>query len=183
MKRNIRQNIQIAASVEDINKRVPALKETEVVKFAYHVMASDFRKKVIGAEIWDELLKRDYQDGKKKIDFPESRGCTFEDDDWDCVVVGKNDPDNTWAYLKRDGVSRAPLALITKLVLYYTRGKLIEEDNRRATANVPAISAARRDTTMEKRMALLMKIMNLMQQFDEKTVDKLARIEMIVDEK
>jgi hypothetical protein len=177
MKKNIRQNIQIAASIEDINKRVPALKETEIPKYAFHVMADDFRKGLIGGDIWDELVKRDYNDKKRKIDFPESRGCTIEDEDFDCVVVGKNDPDNTWAYMKRDGVSRAPLAHVTKLVLYYVRGKLIDEDNR------PAISAARRDTTVEDRLELLSQIMSIMKCYDEKSIEKISKIRAIVEEK
>ncbi len=176
MKKNIRQNIQIAASTEDINKKVPALKETEIPKYAFHVMADDFRKGIIDGNIWDELVKRDYDDEKREIDFPESRGCTIEDDDFDCVVEGKNDPDNNWAYMKRDGVSRAPLAHVTKLVLYYVRGKLIEEDRR------PAISSARRDTTVEDRMELLSKIMNIMQRYDDRSRDTIAKIKAIVDE-
>jgi hypothetical protein len=177
MKKNIRQNIQIAESISFINKKLPALKNTEVVKYSYHLMADDFRKGIIDISIWDQLVRLDFGDKNtdETIEFAESRGCTIEDEDFDCVVVGKNDPDNTWAYLKREGVSRAPLSHVTKLVLYYVRKKLVDEDKR------PAISAARRDTTVEKRFELLSQIMQLMMKYDDKTEQKLAEIRRIVE--
>jgi hypothetical protein len=178
MKKNIRQNIQIASSIEDINKKAPALKETEIPKYAFHVMADDFRKGIISGDVWDEIVKRDYGDKKRNIDFSEVRSCTIEDEDFDCVVVGKNDPSNNWAYMKREGVSRAPLGHVTKLVLYYVRGKLLEEDS-----NQLAISGVGRNPTfLDERFELLSKIIKIMEQKDKKSDEKLERIREIVEE-
>ncbi len=178
MKKNIRQNIQIVNSIGYINSKLPALKYTEVVKYSYHVMAEDFRKGIIDLGIWESLVRLDFgdKDAAENVEFPESRGCTISDDDFECVVVGKKDPNNTWAYMKQEGVQRAPLSHVTKLVLYYVRNKLMEEDNR------PAISSARRDTTVEDRMELLSRIMDIMKRYDDKSIEKLARIKAIVDE-
>jgi hypothetical protein len=62
------------------------------------------------------------------------------------------------------------------LILFYTRKKLEDEDKK------PAISAARRDTTVENRLELLNKIVNMMMNYDARTTEKLRRIEEIVKE-
>ncbi len=173
-KKTIRNTLQIELCIKAVAGRLPGIKESEIVNYCYHVMAQDFREKIITGKIWDEIPKYRFDD--EEIPFPETRAILIEEEDFDTVVVGKNDKSNNWAYLKRDAVSRAPFAHVTKLVLMYTRKKLEDEDRR------PAISSARRDTTVEDRFTLLSKIMNIMQKYDEKSIDKLKRIEKIVEE-
>lgn len=173
-KKTIRNTLQIEVCIKAISKRLPGIKESEVPNYCYHVMAQDFREGIITSRIWDEIPK--YQFADEEIDFPETRAILTEEADFETVVVGKNDESNNWAYLKRDGVSRAPYAHVTKLVLMYVRQKLEDEDKK------PAISAARRDTTLDERLELLQQIMKLMMNYDDKTAAKLAKIRRIVEE-
>ena len=132
IKRTIRQGKEIYQSIISINKTLPALKESEIVGYSYHLMRQDFDNNIIDITIWDKLLKYNFNDSSKKTAMPaDTRGITIDSDDFDVVVNGKrngkDDPKNTWAYLKQDGVSRASMQFITKLVLYYVRGKLQNE--------------------------------------------------------
>ena len=174
-KKTIRNTLQIEVCIKAIGKKLPGIKESEIPGYCYHVMAQDFRDNVINGRIWDEIPKIHFED--EVIPFPETRAVQIEEDDFDTIIVGKNDESNNYAYLKRDGVSRAPFAHTTKMVLTYVRKKLEDEDNK------PAISAARRvDTTVDQRLELLNKIMKLMINYDSTAAAKLAAITKIVEE-
>lgn len=144
IKKTMRQTKEIAASNKAISEDVRALKETEIPGYCYNVMAQDFKNGVIDISIWPKMLKQDFGDKKVDIEFSETRGITIDSDDFDVVVNGKkngkNDPDNTWAYLKQDGVSRAPLAHVTKLVMYYVRLKLMHEKEQEVKTEVNTVN-------------------------------------------
>ena len=74
----------------------------------------------------------DFGDENANLEFPETRGIMIDSDDFDIIVTGKkrgqNDQENTWAYLRPGGAKRAPLAHVTKLVVYYERSKLIQKE-------------------------------------------------------
>lgn len=173
-KKTIRNTLQIEACIKAIGKKVPGIKESEIVNYSYRVMAQDFRGGLITGRIWDEIPKYQFKDDE--IPFPETRAIMYEDEDYDTVVLGRKDPENTYAYMKRDGISRASFAYVTKFVLMYVRKKLEEEDKQ------PAISSARRDTTVEDRLDLLHSIMTIMKNYDERSIEKLKRIKAIVEE-
>lgn len=115
MKKTIRNNADIASCVNAIGKMLPALKETEVIPYCYHIIAQDIVNCVISPEIWDSLPKLSFK--IENITFSETRGVTLNDEDYTTVAN---------FYLSRPNVKRAPLAYMTKLVLLYTRNKLEE---------------------------------------------------------
>lgn len=106
---------------------VPGLKETEVIGYAYKMMAQDISNNVVEVSVWDDMLKLDFGDKEKKLEFSETRGCYVADADFE-IVINKNKKYPA-AYLNRENVNRAPLAYVTKLVLYYVRLKLQKEKN------------------------------------------------------
>ena len=166
--------MQIECSIRAISARLPGLKETEVVSYACRVMRKDFKDGIITSRIWDEIPKYKFND--EKISFPETRLIQYDEAAYDSIVIGRDDDENSWAYLKKDGVLRARFVNMITLILFYTRKKLEDEDKK------PAISAARRDTTVENRLELLNKIVNMMMNYDARTTEKLRRIEEIVKE-
>ena len=140
VKRTVRQSQEMAACIKAISEELPALKESEIVPYCYHLMAQDFLNGTIDASIWPKMLKQNFED--KQVAYSETRGITVELEDFNVVVTGKkdgkNDGDNTWAYMAQPGVARAPLALVTKLVLYYVRLKLVGEKEAEAKPKVQA---------------------------------------------
>lgn len=135
MNKTIRNSFEIAASIRAINDMIPGLKETEVVPYAYKIMARDISNKEVDATVWDDMLKVRFEDGE--IEFSETRGISIDDADFK-IVIEKND-DYPAAYLNREGVTRAPLAYVTKLVLFYVRLKLAKE-NVEKTENATAVN-------------------------------------------
>lgn len=124
---SIRQNEEIAANILAISRNLPAIKETEVVKTAYAVMANDCRKGLVNSTTWKNLLKTKYKD-KKIINYSKTRGISYEKHDFDTIVFGDNER-SEFAYLKQGFTSRVSVAFITKLVTSYVRQK-IENENK-----------------------------------------------------
>lgn len=185
MNRTMRNSIEIVASNNAINEMVPALKDTEIISFSYRKMAQDFKNGVINGSIWDELLKLDFGDKKKELSFPETRGCSIDDDDYDTVVTGK-DKNNTWAYMKRGGVNRAPLAYVTKLVLYYIRKKLHDEqllaENKEAVEVGTKVKLGDLNAEEASRLIRLNKYLNLLLHTDPVSIEKIKQIDEILEE-
>ena len=123
MKRTMNNSVEIEASIQDINTLVPTLKSSEIIAFSYNDMAKDFLNGEIDISIWSQLLKLDFGDKKRNIEYKSTRAFYADDLDFSIVISGDSGSDNTWAYMKREGVRRAPLSFVTKLVLYYERKK------------------------------------------------------------
>lgn len=124
MKRTMNNSVEIEASIQDINALVPTLKSSEVIAFSYNDMAKDFLDGEIDLSIWNELMKLDFADKKKNIEYKSTRAFYADDQDFAIVFTGESGSENTWAYMRREGVRRAPLSFVTRLVLYFERRKL-----------------------------------------------------------
>ncbi len=132
MNKTIRNSFEIAASIRAVNEMLPGLKETEVVPYAYRMMAEDIVKGEVNASVWDDMLKISFDDNM--IEYPETRGISIDDSDFK-IVIEKN-PDYPAAYLNREGVTRVPLAYVTRLVLYYVRLKLTKENSEKTENDI-----------------------------------------------
>lgn len=126
MKRTMNNPPEVEASIQCIQNYVPTLKSSEVIGYSYKDMGIDFKSGIIDISIWDELMKLKYDD--EKVTGASTRGCYIDDEDYALVFTGASGEDNNWAYMKREGVKRAPLAFVTRLVLYYERMKLMKAE-------------------------------------------------------
>ena len=190
MNRTMNNPIEIEASIVDINSSLPALKKSEVIAYSYKEMANDFKNGKIDISIWEELLKQDFGDKENENDFKRSdtRSCPIDDEDYDVVVTGKSGIENTWAYLKRDGVKRAPLAFVTRLVLYYVRMKLHAQKEEVVPGAVEAMNI---DTEVvlgdlkadeASRLIRLNRYLNLLIHTDPESLEKIRKIDDILKE-
>lgn len=62
MNKTIRNSLEIVASIQDIHAMIPGLKETEVIGYAYKMMAQDISNNVVEVSVWDDMLKLDFGD-------------------------------------------------------------------------------------------------------------------------
>lgn len=187
MNKTIRNSIEIAASIKDINEMLPGLKESEIIGYAYNIMARDIANGDLrSTTIWDDLLKLDFGDKKKEIKFAETRGCSINDDDF-TIVINKDEA-NPAAYLNRKNVFRAPLAAVTKLVLYYVRKKLHEQEKskvneeRKMTVKDVDIVLGELKANETDRLVKLQKYLNLLICTDKKSLEKIKQIDEILKE-
>ena len=108
IKMTVRQTKEIACSYCAISKLLPALKETEIPAYCFSAIAQDFLNGRIGIEIWPELLRLDFGDKTKDLEYAQTKGITLDADTFDIVVTGRKDGkvdcENTWAYLKQEGI-------------------------------------------------------------------------------
>ncbi|MBD5490283.1 MAG: hypothetical protein HDR13_16110 [Lachnospiraceae bacterium] len=163
MNKTIRQNIIIAASVEDIMKLSPQiLKESEVIPYAYNVLATDIEKNNLSKDIWTEISELDFKDKDKELKFAETRGVSVENKIYDQVIEH---------YL--DTHQRAPLAYVTRLVLLYARKKLHEQYNAKEQVEIASNDDFSNMTRLEKYIKLLKKT-------DTVSVEKIKEIDNIL---
>lgn len=192
MRKTIRNTNEIVASINNIAKMVPGLREPEIVGYAFDVMAKDLKDQVIDKFIWNELSKIDFKDSK--VEYSDTRGISIEDDVWQVVID---------SYMAREEVKRAPLAYITKLVLAYVRQKLQSEkviqENEQFTESKMGVDKEQQskvtlgDKNVEElgdlkaeevgRLLRLNIYLNLLIHTDPVSIEKIRRIDEIMKEK
>ena len=123
MKRTITNTPEINDSIKAIQASLPALKESEIIPYCYQDMAADFMQGKINIGIWDLLIRQKFTGLGDEKRSP-TRGCVIDDHNYMVVVTGFEPKNNDYAYFHRPGTKKAPLAFVTKLVLYYQRMKL-----------------------------------------------------------
>lgn len=182
MRRTINNSIEIEAGISEISSAVPALKPSEIIAYAYQDMANDFKSGEIDNSIWEALLKYRPEDQKyaNQSGFSSTKNIYIDDDAYDTVIVG-NKPNNIWAYMKRDGVKRAPLAFVTKLVLNYARMKLSKpeiEDGCKSFKEMFTLG----DLNSEDvgRLARVNRYINLLLHTDPESMEKIRKIDEVL---
>lgn len=190
-RKTIRNSNEIVASINDIARMVPGLREPEIVGYAFDVMAKDINAKVINDFVWNDLSKINFKD--PKIEFSDTRGISIDDDAWQIIMS---------SYMKREEVQRAPLAYVTKLVLAYVRQKLHlelkfenseqvlendlivnEEHQSKRTLGTKCVEKLG-DLNAEEvgRLVRLNRYLNLLIHTDSASIEKIKRIDEILRE-
>lgn len=150
MKRTMNNSPEIEACIQAVRNYIPTLKSSEVIPYAYKDMAIDFLNGTIDVSVWDRLMKFKYND---KLEGSSTRGCYIDDEDYAVVFTGESSgssgKENDWAYMKRQAVKRAPLAFVTRLVLYYERNKLELEGRKEREALKEAVIENVKDKTTD----------------------------------
>lgn len=186
-RKTIRNSNEIVASINYIAKMVPGLREPEIVRYAFDVMAKDIKAQVIDDFVWNDLSKIDFKDSQ--IEFSDTRGVSIEDDAWQVIMD---------SYMAREEVQRAPLAYVTKLVLAYVRQKLqleikLEDSEQVLESEVIANEEHQSETKcVEKlgdlnaeevgRLVRLNRYLNLLIHTDPASIEKIKRIDEILKE-
>lgn len=191
-RKTIRNTNDIVASIKYIAREVPGLREHEIVGYAFEVMAKDLKDEVIDSRIWNKLTKIDFEDAR--FEYSDTRGVSIEDDVLQFVID---------SYMERDEVKRAPLAYVTKLVLVYVRQKLqlekvIQENEQFAESKGIVDEAQQGKITLEDkdierlgdlkveeagRLVRLNRYLNLLIHTDSVSIEKIKRIDEIMEEK
>lgn len=194
-RKTIRNSNEIVASINDIARMVPGLREPEIVGYAFDVMAKDIKAQVIDDFIWNDLSKIDFKDSK--IEFSDTRGVSIKDDAWQVIMD---------SYMAREEVQRAPFAYVTKLVLAYVRRELrrkrqleikLEDSEQVLESEVISNEEQQSKRTLETkcvdklgdlnaeevgRLVRLNRYLNLLIHTDPASVEKIKRIDEILKE-
>ena len=183
IRKTIRNNNEIVASINDIAEMVPALREPEIIGYAFDVMAQDLDDGTIDDNIWNVLVKKIFHDKEKKLDYSVTRGVAVEDKEYYKIIK---------SYMTRNEVHRAPFAYVTKLVLLYVREKLYEQNvhvindtnTQMKSHEVVKVKTEVSDLNLDEssRLIRLNRYLNLLIHTDPDSLDKIKKIDEILKE-